>query len=280
MSTDDPNCVVCGEVVPGASSGWADEHVKIRATLAWLDLPANKQQLTDAIAVHSRPDPILSDEMRGWLIEVPMDAAACALVTDLSIANDYATVLVPEFDGYPDMFPIAAWDDLSRLPSITRLSLNTDDALPSAAIAVPSLLRQIDAPLLFNGEPRYDELNAFAAETGFGPTERIGDRVTLVRGAPIGPTSDLLLRLADFLPRMGLEEGKEYALILVGATLVDGAVRASLRLNVTLPDGEVGDDQLGEIVLLPADGTEEMLEEAAGKLDAHITEHRTLPTSL
>jgi hypothetical protein len=57
-------------------------------------------------------------------------------------------------------------------------------------------------------------------------------------------------------------------------------VSASLRLNVTLPDGEVGDDQLGEIVLLPANGTEEMLEDAARKLDEHINEHRTLPSSL
>ncbi|HEY4058450.1 MAG TPA: hypothetical protein VGM39_17680 [Kofleriaceae bacterium] len=273
-------CVICGEVKVGAKSGWTDEHVKIRATLAWLDQAANKQQLADAIALHSRPDPVLSDEMRGWLIEQPMTPAACARVTDLSIADEYATVLVPQFDGYPDMFPIALWDDLARLPSITRLALNSDDALPTAVIAANSVLRQIDVPILFNGEPRYEELEAFAAESGFGPTERVGDRVTLVRGAVVGPTSGLLLRLADFLPRMGLEEGKEYALVLVGARLVDGAISASLRLNVTLPDGEVGDDQLGELVLLPANGTEEMLEDAAGTLDAHINEHRTLPPRL
>ncbi|CAN5758541.1 hypothetical protein BH11MYX2_BH11MYX2_32660 [soil metagenome] len=272
---------MCGEVVPEASSGWADEHVKIRATLAWLDQAANKQLLTAAVAMHVyESDPILNDPMRGWLIEQPLDPAALASLTDLSVADDYATVLIPQFDGYPDPFPVASWNDLSRLPSITRIALNTDDALPSAELAERSILCQIEAPLLFNGEPRYDELNAFAARAGFGPTERTGDRVTLVRGASVGPTSDLLLRLADYLPRMGLEEGKEYALVLVGARLVDGAVHASLRLNVTLGDGEIGDDQLGELVLLPADGTEEMLAEAAGTLDAHITAYRMLPTSL
>ncbi|HEY4180200.1 MAG TPA: hypothetical protein VGM90_25330 [Kofleriaceae bacterium] len=277
-----PDDCICGEVVAAATSGWADEHVKMRATLAWLDQDTNTQLLTDAIAKHVyESDPIMNDNIRGWLIEYPLDATALAVITDLSVANEYSTDLIPQFDGYPDPLPISTWADLARLPSIEVLALNADDALPAAAdVMAHPRLRQLDVPLLFNGEPRYDQIAALAMESGFFPTSRNGDRVTLVRGAPVLPTTVLLLRLADFLPRMGLEEGKEYALVLVGATLVDGALRASLRLNVTLPDGEVGDDQHGELVLLPANGTEEMLEDVAGKLDAHITEHRTLPTSL
>ncbi len=81
------------------SAPWADDNLKIRATLSWLDTAA-KNELKKAIKAHvDGEDMDLSPAMRAFLVGYPLDAAALASLRNLDNAYAHLPSLIPLFEG-------------------------------------------------------------------------------------------------------------------------------------------------------------------------------------
>lgn len=274
-----------------ARAAWADKSMKCMATLTYL---ATKQpkQLAAAIKAHVDDDDCyLSKSMRAFLVAYPLKKEALATITFLLCHAEgsyekssrwmiVASKIIPLDDGESDPFPIKSWADIARLPALEEIVCVADDGvLPSAAdIAKHPALAQVTMLKTYDTE-KQKAIAKLVANSGFHPDELKDHRIILKRDRPSSTLSDLMLILQQHV-QSSYTDGKSFQLDLLGAKVVDGKLRVWLRLYMHNARGNVGAAKLGELDIVPADGTEATLKANGVKLRLYIEKHRKLPASL
>ncbi|HEY4180201.1 MAG TPA: hypothetical protein VGM90_25335 [Kofleriaceae bacterium] len=259
---------------------WADEGFKIRAALTWLGQQAQKKELDKAVAAHvGDDDAYTSDAMREFLVSYPLDGTQLASLRALEVSMELITKIIPDFEGYPEPFPIESWTDLAKLPAFERVEVGYDDAVPSAAdVKGHPAIREIEIACSTSDKKRTKALEQLVGGTEFAPGSRVGERVRLVRDA--SGFGALLVKAPTIIPTAGYKKGKAYQLDLLSLDVVDDALKASFRLYTHDANGGIANEARGDLVVLGPKGTEEQLKANAKKLDAYIVANRALPTSL
>ncbi|MFT3706989.1 MAG: hypothetical protein QM817_04900 [Archangium sp.] len=269
-----------------AGETWADESLKLVATLAYL-ATRKKKELDTAIAEHvDEYDGYLSDAMRAFLLSYPLDSKALSTITDLRrayTASDGMEVImsvIPQFDGEADPFgDVRSWTDLAKLPALEQLNVDGNGVLPGTELANHPSLAKVMVSLPDDARSR-KALAKLVAESGFEPDELWGSWVILKRNRKSGSAGALMLVLDQHIPRGGYKKGKSFQLDLLGAKLAKGQIRASFRLYMRDAMGSSEPEQLGEVDVLPVKGTETTLKANGKKLATYIEQHRKLPSSL